>query len=111
MPLSTIFHYIVALSFTGGGNQSPQRKPPTDKLYHIMLYRVYLAMSRFELTLMVMDTDWIGSCKSNYHMITIMTVPSSNTWILLVMIVKKLIMLNKLFNISSIHRMVKHRVL
>ena len=28
-PLSTIFHYIVAVSFIGGGNQNTQRKPPT----------------------------------------------------------------------------------
>jgi hypothetical protein len=28
-PLSTIFHYIVAISFIGGGNRSSRRKPPT----------------------------------------------------------------------------------
>ena len=36
-----------------------------------MLYRVYLTMSGFELTmLVVIGTDCIGSCKSNYHTIT-----------------------------------------
>ena len=42
------------------------------QLYHIMLYPS--PWSRFELTtLVVIGTDCIGSCKSNYHMITAMT--------------------------------------
>ena len=49
----------------------------TGKLYHIMLNRAHLACSRFELTtLVVIDTDCIGSFKSNYHTITTMTTPA-----------------------------------
>ena len=41
----------------------------TNKLYHIMLYTS--PWSRFELiTSVVIGTDCIGSCKSNYHTIT-----------------------------------------
>ena len=48
--------------------------PVTDKLYHIMLYT--LPWSRFKLTTsVVIGTDCIGSCKSNYHMITATTAP------------------------------------
>ena len=44
----------------------------TDKRYHIMLYTS--PCSRFELTtLVVIGTDCIGSCKSNYHTITATT--------------------------------------
>jgi hypothetical protein len=40
----------------------------TDKLDRIMLYRIHLAWTGFELTtLVVIGTDCIGSYKSNYH--------------------------------------------
>ena len=43
----------------------------TDKLYHIMLYR-----AGFELrTSVIIGTDCIGNCRSNYHTITTTTAP------------------------------------
>jgi hypothetical protein len=48
----------------------------TDKLCHITLYGVHLAWAGFELTtLVVIGTDCIGSCNSNYHTITATTTP------------------------------------
>ena len=65
------FSYIMVVRFIGGGNQSTPKKNTdlsqvTDKLYHKKLYTS--PWSRLELTTsVVIVTDCIGSCKSNYH--------------------------------------------
>ena len=78
-PLSTIFQYIVLVSFIGGGNpeKTTDLSQVTDKFYQIILYWIHLAWPVFELTtLVVISTDCKGSCKSNYHSITTTTVPN-----------------------------------
>ena len=66
----------MAVSFIGVGKQSTQRKPPTSRkslTNFITSCCIEYTSPRAGLkltTLVVIGTDCIGSCKSNYHIIT-----------------------------------------
>jgi len=81
MVFNVTFNNILVISWqsilleTGGtGEITTDLSQVTDKLYHLMMDTS--PWSRFELTTsMVIGTNCIGSCKSNYHTITAMTAP------------------------------------
>ena len=84
---NTTFNNILVISWwsvllveeTGVLRENHWPAAVTDKLYHITLYRVNLVSVGFKLTaLVVIGTDCISSCKSNYHMITTTTTPFHN---------------------------------
>ena len=59
---------VLLMEETGLPGETTDLSQVTDKLYHMLLFRVHLAWAGFEVTtLVVIGTDCTGSCKSNYH--------------------------------------------
>jgi hypothetical protein len=72
--LKQYFSYIVAFSFIGGGTGVPgENHRPAASHWQTLLHNVvHLALIEIR-TSVVIGTDCIGSCKSNYHMIAATT--------------------------------------
>ena len=64
---------LLAVSFMGWGNQSSWRTPPTWYKSLTISHNVVSSTPRHKQdsnSQLAIDTDCIGSCKSNYYMIT-----------------------------------------
>ena len=107
MLFNTTFNNIIVISWLSvllveETRENHRKEQVTDKLYHIMLYTS--PWSRFKLTTtVVIGTDCLGSCKSNYHTITAMTAPqigfNLETWHVIFYIYRTILSWNSSFSL------------
>jgi hypothetical protein len=72
--LTINFVDIGDLRWISGHEPMSIKLTPLPTMFHIMMHRVHLVWAGFELTtIVVINTDCIGSYKSNYHAITTTT--------------------------------------
>ena len=76
MPLTTVISWQSILVVEETGVPGENHRPVASHWQTLSHNVVHLPWSRFKLTTsVVIGTDCIGSCKSNYHTITTMTAP------------------------------------
>jgi hypothetical protein len=85
--MSVFGNFVITLILLVEGTRGPREnhRPAASHWQTVSHNVVHLALIEFELTTsVVIGTDCIGSCKSNYHTITAMMAPRSNCYLYII---------------------------